>query len=86
MEYELHDLIGNIGVGLILVTYLLLQMGKIASESIWYSLANVLGSVLVAISLIYDFNLSAFVIEVAWALISLIGIGRYFWDPSLKPS
>ncbi len=86
MEYELHDLIGNIGVGLILVTYLLLQMGKIASESIWYSLANVLGSVLVAISLIYDFNLSAFVIEVAWALISLIGIGRYFWGSSLKPS
>ncbi len=86
MEYATHDLMGNIGVAMVLLTYFLLQTGKLVSSNIWYSLVNTVGAVLVAISLLYDFNLSAFIIEVAWALISLIGIGRYFWGASPKPS
>ncbi len=86
MEYAPHDLLGNIGVGLILLTYFLLQIGKLASNNIWYLLANILGPVMVGISLLYDFNLSAFIIQVVWFFTSLIGMGRYFWGSSPKPS
>ena len=74
--YELHDLVGNIGVFFILATYLLLQLEKLAATDPWYSVLNALGSGMVIYSLLYDFNLSAMVIEGAWLIISLFGLGR----------
>ena len=37
---------------------------------------NAAGALLIIVSLIFDFNLSAFVIEVFWLLISLLGLWR----------
>lgn len=78
MKYAWHDFAGNVGVALILVSYLLLQIGKLRSTNLSYSLMNGAGAALVIVSLVFDFNLSAFVIEAFWVLISLIGIARYF--------
>lgn len=78
MNYTLFDFAGNIGVGLIIVTYLLLQLGKIKSTSINYSVLNVLGAALIIISLFDRFNLSAFIVEIFWLIISMIGLFRYF--------
>lgn len=78
MQYTLYDFAGNLGVALIIGFYLLLQMGRISSTSLWFSLGNALGALLVIISLIDRFNLSSFIIEAFWVLISLIGIIRYF--------
>lgn len=78
MKYAWHDLAGNVGVALILSAYLLLQIGKLRSTHLSYSLMNGAGASLVILSLIFDFNLSAFVIEAFWVLISFIGIARYF--------
>ena len=75
--YEWHDLVGNIGVFCILVTYLMLQLERILVTSLLYSSLNVLGAGMVVFSLLYDFNLSAFVIESAWLLISLLGVTRW---------
>ena len=77
MNYGLMDLIGNVGVAILIVTYLLLQLEKIKSTDIWYSALNALGAGLIVASLIVDFNLSALIIEVFWVLISFIGIGRH---------
>lgn len=74
--YETHDLLGNLGVLFILVTYLLLQLEKLEASSVLYSALNALGAGLVIYSLLYEFNLSAFIIESAWLVISLFGIGR----------
>jgi len=76
MSYEWHDVAGNIGVAFILITYLLLQLGKIRSEALIYSVCNAIGAGLVLLSLYYEFNLSAFIIEGFWVLISLIGIWK----------
>lgn len=76
MSYGVHDLVGNAGVGLILVTYLLLQTGRLDARGLSYSLANALGAGLVVVSLVVDFNLSAFIVEAFWVLISLYGIAR----------
>ncbi|WP_405223437.1 CBU_0592 family membrane protein [Lentisalinibacter sediminis] len=78
MNYAWHDLIGNAGVALIILAYLLLQLDRLSSTALTYSVMNALGAALVIISLYFDFNLSAFVIEAFWVVISLVGIGRWW--------
>lgn len=73
-----HDLVGVVGVALILGAYLLLQLRKVQSTALGFSLANGLGSALIIVSLVRDFNFSAFLIEVFWLAISLVGAVRYF--------
>lgn len=58
------------------IAYLLLQLDKLSSSAISYSFLNAVGALLVIISLIFHFNLSAFLIEVFWFLISLIGLAK----------
>jgi len=77
MDYGLFDLLGSIGALLLMITYLLLQLDRISSSSIAYSLLNLIGATLITISLTSKFNLSALVIEVFWILISLFGIFRH---------
>jgi len=79
MKFTFYDLIGSIGVATIIITYVLLQTEKIRSESLTYSILNGLGAGLIVFSLIFDFNFSAFIVESLWVLISLYGIGKYFW-------
>ncbi|MBO6556525.1 MAG: hypothetical protein JJ934_12300 [Pseudomonadales bacterium] len=81
--YEPHDLMGNLGVLFILVTYVLLQLEKVDVSSLTYSALNAAGAALILYSLLYDFNLSAFLIESAWLAISLYGLARQFFK---KPS
>jgi hypothetical protein len=65
-------------VGMIIVTYVLLQIERIKSEMLSYSVLNAVGASLVLISLIYSFNFSAFIVEFFWVLISIYGIAKYF--------
>ena len=78
MKYGLVDFLGLIGVGIIVVTYLWLQLGKLRSDALAYSLLNAIGASLIVVSLLVDFNLSALLMEVFWVLISLVGVYRYF--------
>ena len=78
MGYSWHDVVGNLGVVFIIVTYLLLQLGRLSSRQLSYSLLNALGAALVVVSLLFEFNLSAFIIELFWLAISLLGMVFYF--------
>ena len=78
MNYGLLDLVGNIGVVILMVTYLLLQLNRIRSDELTYSLLNAVGASFIVVSLLVDFNLSALLMEVFWVLISFVGIYRYF--------
>lgn len=73
---EWHDIVGIAGVVLILGSYLLLQLERIESRDPMYPTMNALGAGLVLVSLFFDFNLSAFVIESFWIVISLMGLYR----------
>ncbi|HEU4510214.1 MAG TPA: hypothetical protein VFR78_18415 [Pyrinomonadaceae bacterium] len=84
MNYGPLDLLGNIGVVILVTTYLMLQLNKLSSNGLAYSVLNAVGAGLIVISLLVDFNLSALVIEVFWVLISLLGIYRYFRLKSLR--
>ena len=74
LDYTWYDLIGTLGVILIIITYFLLMIRKISSTTITYSAMNALGAIFILISLSNSFNLAAFLIEVFWLLISLAGI------------
>ena len=78
MDYSFYDFLGNIGATLIIIMYLMLQMKKVTSDSLVYSTLNAVGAGLIILSLLIDFNLSAFIIELFWLLISLYGI-YIFW-------
>lgn len=71
-----HDVIGTTGAAIILFTYFLLQLQRISSHALSYSLLNGLGAFLILVSLSVEFNLSAFVVEAFWLLISIVGIVR----------
>jgi hypothetical protein len=77
MPFAWYDVIGSVGVGTVILTYVLLQTERLKSESLLYSLLNALGAGLIVFSLFYSFNLSAFVVEALWVLISLYGVAKY---------
>jgi hypothetical protein len=79
MNYRWFDIVGSCGVGLIILTYVLLQAGRLRSESLSYSVLNAVGASLIIVSLVYEFNFSAFIVEFFWVLISLAGILKYFF-------
>jgi len=71
-----HEMVGLAGVVLVLLAYFGLQSGKLRGDGIPFQLANIFGAGGIAISLVYDFNLSAMVIELAWIVISIYGLVR----------
>lgn len=77
MSIEWYDYVGTTGVFVILVAYFMLQTGRMASTTLAYSVLNLVGALLITVSLMYDFNFSAFVIEVFWIAISIYGIVRW---------
>ena len=70
------DALGLLGVVLILLAYFLLQAGRMGGHSLTYQLMNASGALLVLVSLLYAFNLSAFLMELAWLAVSIYGIVR----------
>jgi hypothetical protein len=76
-SYGWYDFVGNVGVAIIVGTYLWLQLGRLDGAGLAYALLNAAGASLVVVSLLFDFNLSAFVVEVFWVLISLVGVARH---------
>jgi len=68
------DILGIVGVVLILTAYLALQLEKMDPKSVAYSFLNGAGAAFILVSLYFDFNLSAALIESAWLLISIFGL------------
>ena len=84
MKYSLFDFVGNVGVAVMIVAYLLVQLNRLDTNAPVYSLLNAFGAALVIVSFIVNFNLSAFIMEVFWFLISLIGVYRYLRTRMLR--
>lgn len=72
------DVVGLIGVTILIVTYAMLQFDKIDPKGFWYSFNNMVVAILVTVSLLYSFNLASMVIEVFWFSLSVYGIWNYY--------
>jgi hypothetical protein len=72
----LPDVVGFIGVSLVVYAYYLIQTEKVTVKDTKYSMFNIVGSLLIIVSLFFNFNISSFLIEAFWVLISIFGIYR----------
>jgi paired small multidrug resistance pump len=77
MSFFWYDWAGYLGVALVLLAFFLLQERRLQGSGLVYQLMNVLGAIGVMLSLAFgSFNLSAFIMQVAWLLIGSYGIVR----------
>jgi hypothetical protein len=76
MTFAWYDILGSLGVGIIVLTYVLLQLERIRSTQPIYSILNAIGSAMILVSLFYTFNLPSVIVEVFWLLISIFGIAK----------
>ena len=67
------DVIGLIGSALFIAAFAYANLSKTLNKAL-FNLANLIGSILLLISLAVNFNLAAFVLETAWGLIAAVGL------------
>ena len=77
MALDLLTIAGLAGSALIVVAYFANQQGLLRAENWRYSLANLVGAVLMLVSLIGAWNLPAAIVEGFWALISIYGLLKH---------
>lgn len=68
------DAIGTFGTLIVVAAYFGTQMRFINSDDPIFPMLNLCGSLLIAFSLYYNFNLASALMEFFWILISLLGI------------
>ena len=71
---DIYQVIGFIGMLFIVYAYLLLQIKKYTITSFSYQVLNLVGAILLLISLFVHFNLGSFIIEVFWIIITIYGM------------
>ena len=73
MTLDVANIIGLVG-SLIFIAAFAYANAAQQFDKLWFNLANLIGAVLLLWSLSVHFNLAAFVLEVAWAVIAVIGL------------
>ncbi|WP_394176598.1 CBU_0592 family membrane protein [Thalassotalea litorea] len=71
------DIIGMLGTASVVLAFFLIQLERINPKGLQYNLLNLVGAILLLISLSINFNLASFVIEIFWIMASLVGIFKY---------
>jgi len=84
VNFACYDILGFIGMATIVITYFLLQLGRITSEQPVYSALNAVGALLILVSLWYAFSFPSVVVETFWLLISLFGIAKWLKTKHLR--
>ena len=76
LNLEWYDWVGLAGTLMVLGAFFLLQARKLSGTGIAYQLLNLLGACGILASLLGKFNVSVFLLQMAWVLISGYGIAR----------
>lgn len=76
MNLVWYDWVGIAGTLMVLGAFFLLQAGRLNGNGMAYQLLNLFGAAGVLVSLLGTFNVSVFLLEVAWVAISAYGIVR----------
>jgi hypothetical protein len=75
---NLYDISGLCGVAAYIGAYFGVQVGRLKPESIAFSVLNLIGPLLVLVSLTDAFNLASFVAQSFWVAITLLGLFRRY--------
>lgn len=76
MNFAWYDVVGFTGTLMILAAFAALQSGKMRGDGAPYQWLNLFGAGGVLVSLFGTFNISVFVLESAWVLVSAYGLWR----------
>ena len=76
VNLEWYDWVGMAGTLMVLGAFFLLQAGRLSGTGLAYQLLNLFGAGGVLASLLGRFNISVFLLELTWVLISAYGIVR----------
>ena len=77
MELSFADIIGSIGVFILLLAFILNILNKISREGLIYILMNIVGAALACYASYLIVYIPFIVLEGAWTLVSLIALARY---------
>ena len=77
--------VGIIGVILLLIAYYLLNANKMSAIDMSYQVLNFLGAIFILFSLFFHWNTASALIEMAWIVISLMGMYRTVYTHKQKP-
>jgi len=76
MPFLIYDLAGFLGAAIIVIAYLAVQQRWLNALDWRFPAANAAGSLLILVSLWFEWNFPSVVIEVFWVLISFLGLVR----------
>ena len=74
MELSWADAIGLVAPVLFLFAYAMISLGKWKPEMLRFQLFNLIGAILILVSLTEHWNLPVFILETCWGLISVYGV------------
>lgn len=88
MNLQWYDLVGFLGVFLVLGAYAGHQTQQLRADGVLYSLVNLLGAAAILVPVLYApaMNWSVIFIEVAWMAISVYGLYRIVQRRFFAPS
>ena len=70
------QIIGLVGVAIVLVAYYLLAAHKLTNNDARYYWLNIVGTLALLYSLLYQWNLPSVVSQAVWITISILGLVR----------
>ena len=73
---DLPTIIGFAGVIVVLITYALLATGRLSNNDWRYPVLNIVGTLGIAYSILFEWNMPSMVSQLVWIAISIVGIMR----------
>ena len=70
---NLADIIGSIGVVILLIAFFLNLFGYLEKDDVWYSLLNIVGAALAGVASYLIPYWPFFVLEIIWTVVSVFG-------------
>lgn len=77
MTFDLANIIGLTGSGLMVAAYAYSNMAR-TLNFVLFNLLNLVGALLLIGSLTVHFNIASMALEIVWALIALVSLGKAF--------
>ncbi|EQB03338.1 permease [Sphingobium quisquiliarum P25] len=75
MTFDLANIIGLTGCGLMVAAYAYSNMAR-TLNFVLFNLLNLVGALLLIGSLTVHFNIASMALEIVWALIALVSLGK----------
>ncbi len=79
MTGDLANIIGMVGSALMVGAYAYSNIAD-PMNLVLFNLLNLIGALLLIVSLTVHFNMASMALEIVWAIIALLGLARTMWQ------